>query len=49
MRTHREKIVIDGQEHDLALGTWYANQKQRRDKLTAEQLNALREQGVEWA
>lgn len=47
-RTHREKIVIDGQEHDLALGIWYANQKQRRDRLTAEQLNALRELGVEW-
>ncbi|WLQ38577.1 Helicase associated domain protein (plasmid) [Streptomyces castrisilvae] len=48
-RTHREKIVIDGQEHDLALGIWYSNQKQRRDKLTAEQLDALRELGMEWA
>ncbi|GGU68810.1 helicase [Streptomyces lavendofoliae] len=48
-RTHREKIVIDGQEHDLALGIWYANQKQRRDKLTQEQLNALAELGIEWA
>ncbi|MEU2120094.1 Helicase associated domain protein [Streptomyces sp. NPDC016459] len=48
-RTHREKIFIDGQEHDLALGIWYANQKQRRDKLTQEQLNALAELGIEWA
>ncbi|WP_371604706.1 Helicase associated domain protein [Streptomyces sp. NBC_01220] len=48
-RTHREKIVIDGQEHDLALGIWYSNQKQRRDKLTAEQLDALRGLGVHWA
>ncbi|MFD3729695.1 Helicase associated domain protein, partial [Streptomyces sp. NPDC058671] len=48
-RTHREKIVIDDQEHDLALGIWYANQKQRRDKLTAEQLAALAELGVSWA
>ncbi|MFF0276887.1 helicase associated domain-containing protein, partial [Streptomyces sp. NPDC004330] len=48
-RTHREKIVINGQEHDLALGIWYSNQKQRRDKLTAEQLDALAELGVSWA
>lgn len=48
-RTHREKIVIDDQEHDLALGIWYSNQKQRRDKLTAEQLAALAELGVSWA
>ncbi|MEU9951353.1 Helicase associated domain protein [Streptomyces sp. NPDC047939] len=48
-RTHREKVVIDGQEHDLALGIWYSNQKQRRDKLTAEQLDSLRKLGVRWA
>ncbi|MFE5634014.1 Helicase associated domain protein [Streptomyces sp. NPDC056543] len=48
-RTHREKIVIDDQEHDLALGIWYANQKQRRDKLTQEQVEALRKLGVQWA
>ncbi|WP_030557063.1 DEAD/DEAH box helicase [Streptomyces exfoliatus] len=48
-RAHREKVIIDGQEHDLALGIWYSNQKQRRDKLTQEQLDALRELGVEWA
>ncbi|WSI35862.1 helicase associated domain-containing protein [Streptomyces sp. NBC_01341] len=48
-RTHREKVVIDRQEHDLALGIWYSNQKQRRDKLTAEQLDALRKLDVRWA
>ncbi|MEV6250661.1 Helicase associated domain protein [Streptomyces sp. NPDC051742] len=48
-RAHREKVIIDGQEHDLALGIWYSNQKQRRDKLTQEQLDALRELGVGWA
>ncbi|MFD3729094.1 Helicase associated domain protein [Streptomyces sp. NPDC058671] len=47
-RAHREKVIIDGQEHDLALGIWYSNQKQRRDKLDQEQLGALRELGVEW-
>ncbi|MFJ3128036.1 Helicase associated domain protein [Streptomyces sp. NPDC086993] len=48
-RTHREKVVIDGQEYDLALGIWYSNQKQRRDKLTAEQLDALRKLDIDWA
>ncbi|MFF6873701.1 Helicase associated domain protein [Streptomyces sp. NPDC012450] len=48
-RGHREVIVIDDQEHDLALGVWYSNQKQRRDKLSAEQLAALAELGVSWA
>ncbi|GGV19460.1 helicase [Streptomyces litmocidini] len=48
-RTHREKIVIDGEEHNLALGIWYANQKQRRDKLTTEQRDALAKLGIDWA
>ncbi|MGW3638566.1 Helicase associated domain protein [Streptomyces sp. NPDC005143] len=48
-RAHREAIVLDGQEHELALGVWFANQKQRRDKLTEPQLAALTELGVEWA
>ncbi|MET9671409.1 Helicase associated domain protein [Streptomyces sp. NPDC006475] len=48
-RPHRETIVIDGREHELALGIWYANQKQRRDKLTEPQRDALAELGVEWA
>ncbi|MFE4337400.1 hypothetical protein ACFRQM_51445 [Streptomyces sp. NPDC056831] len=37
----------DGTE--TKLGIWYSNTKSRRDKLTAEQLDALRKLGVEWA
>ncbi|MFV5998901.1 hypothetical protein ACNPQM_42950 [Streptomyces sp. NPDC056231] len=37
----------DGTE--TKLGIWYSNTKSRRDKLTAEQLDALRKRGVEWA
>ncbi|MEV7384011.1 helicase associated domain-containing protein [Streptomyces lydicus] len=37
----------DGTE--TKVGVWYANQKQRRDKLTEEQLEALRALGVQWA
>ncbi|MFE6131304.1 helicase associated domain-containing protein [Streptomyces sp. NPDC056437] len=48
-RPHRETIVIDGEEHELVLGIWVANQKQRRDKLTEAQREALRELGVDWA
>jgi hypothetical protein len=38
-----------GQEHEHKLGVWYANQKQRRNKLTQQQRTALAELGVEWA
>ncbi|MEU7183584.1 MULTISPECIES: helicase associated domain-containing protein [Streptomyces] len=48
-RGHIELVVIDGQKHEPKLGTWYANQTQRRDKLTPEQRTALTELGVEWA
>ncbi|WNO76854.1 hypothetical protein [Streptomyces sp. AM8-1-1] len=48
-RPHRETIVADGEEHELALGIWFANQKQRRDKLTEPQRDALSEPGVDWA
>ncbi|MET8898683.1 helicase associated domain-containing protein, partial [Streptomyces albogriseolus] len=37
----------DGTE--TKLGIWYSNTKARRDKLSEEQLVALRELGVEWA
>lgn len=47
-RGHIEPVVIEGQEHQHKLGVWYANQKQRRDKLTPEQRAALTELGVEW-
>lgn len=48
-RGHVEPVVIDGQEHELALGIWYANQKQRRHTLTQEQRATLTELGIEWA
>ncbi|MEU6051064.1 Helicase associated domain protein [Streptomyces xanthochromogenes] len=41
------EVLPDGTE--AKLGIWYANQKQRRDRLAAEQLDALRKMGVEWA
>ncbi|MEU2100476.1 helicase associated domain-containing protein, partial [Streptomyces globisporus] len=31
------------------LGVWVSNTRARRDKLTAEQLDALRKVGMEWA
>ncbi|KNE78979.1 helicase [Streptomyces fradiae] len=48
-RGHIERVVIDGQEHHHKLGVWLSNAKTRRDKLAPEQLDALRELGVEWA
>ncbi|KOV67981.1 helicase [Streptomyces sp. NRRL WC-3618] len=48
-RGHVEAVVIDGQEHQHKLGVWTSNVRSRRDKLTQEQLDALRELGVEWA
>ncbi|MEV7471335.1 Helicase associated domain protein, partial [Streptomyces kronopolitis] len=40
------EILPDGTE--TKLGIWYSNTKSRRGKLTAEQLDALRELGVDW-
>ncbi|CAM5578917.1 DEAD/DEAH box helicase family protein OS=Streptomyces tendae OX=1932 GN=GUR47_25525 PE=4 SV=1 [Streptomyces tendae] len=50
-RGHSEQITVDGEMEPVAvkLGVWVSNTKSRRDKLTAEQLNALRELGVQWA
>ncbi|WSA74179.1 Helicase associated domain protein [Streptomyces sp. NBC_01799] len=48
-RAHLEPVVINGQEHELKLGIWYANQKQRRHTLTHAQRAALTELGIEWA
>ncbi|MGV9420006.1 Helicase associated domain protein [Streptomyces sp. NPDC003674] len=50
-RGHAEEITVDG-ETDLVvvrLGVWTSNTKTRRNKLSAEQLQALRELGIEWA
>ncbi|MFJ9200904.1 helicase associated domain-containing protein [Streptomyces flaveolus] len=41
------EVLPDGTE--TKLGVWISNTRARRDKLTAEQLDALRELGVEWA
>ncbi|EST36840.1 hypothetical protein M878_00135 [Streptomyces roseochromogenus subsp. oscitans DS 12.976] len=50
-RGHSEEIAVDGEAEPVAvkLGVWISNTKTRRDKLSAEQLAALRELGVEWA
>jgi superfamily II DNA or RNA helicase len=50
-RGHAEEIVIDGEAEPVSvkLGVWVSNTKSRRDKLTQEQLAALRELGMEWA
>ncbi|MFC9948520.1 DEAD/DEAH box helicase [Streptomyces pratensis] len=50
-RGHAEQITVDGETEPVAvrLGVWVSNTKARRDKLAQEQLNALRELGMEWA
>ncbi|MGW5003186.1 Helicase associated domain protein [Streptomyces hydrogenans] len=50
-RAHSEEIAVDGEAEPVPvkLGVWISNTKSRRDKLTTEQLDALRELGVGWA
>ncbi|MFE7236496.1 Helicase associated domain protein [Streptomyces sp. NPDC057596] len=50
-RSHSEEIVVGGETEPVAvkLGVWVSNTKQRRDKLTQEQQDALAELGIEWA
>ncbi|MFD3932658.1 Helicase associated domain protein [Streptomyces sp. NPDC058614] len=50
-RGHSEEIVVDGEAEPVLvkLGVWVSNTKSRRDRLAQEQLDALRELGVEWA
>ncbi|WP_445277715.1 Helicase associated domain protein [Streptomyces sp. DSM 41033] len=50
-RGHGEPIAVDGEAEPVIvkLGVWVSNTKSRRDKLTAEQLDALRKLGVDWA
>lgn len=45
------EITVDGEAEPVVvkLGVWVSNTKSRRDKLTQEQLEALRKLGVEWA
>ncbi|WP_435799054.1 helicase associated domain-containing protein [Streptomyces avermitilis] len=46
-----EEIAVDGEPEPavIKLGVWISNTKSRRDKLTQDQQDALRELGVEWA
>ncbi|MFF5565812.1 Helicase associated domain protein [Streptomyces sp. NPDC012623] len=50
-RSHSEEITVDGETEPVAvkLGVWVSNTKTRRDKLAQDQLDALRELGIEWA
>ncbi|MFJ3250964.1 Helicase associated domain protein [Streptomyces sp. NPDC086782] len=50
-RSHSEEIAVDGETEPVAvkLGVWVSNTKSRRDKLAQDQLDALRELGIEWA
>ncbi|MFJ5534929.1 helicase associated domain-containing protein [Streptomyces sp. NPDC093261] len=50
-RGHTEQINVDGETEPVVvkLGVWVSNTKSRRDKLTHDQLAALRELGLEWA
>ncbi|MFJ5142642.1 Helicase associated domain protein [Streptomyces sp. NPDC088707] len=50
-RGHGEEIAVDGETEPVVvkLGVWVSNTRARRDKLTQEQLDALRELGVQWA
>ncbi|MFH9670641.1 Helicase associated domain protein, partial [Streptomyces globisporus] len=50
-RGHAEEIAVDGEADQVIvkLGVWVSNTRARRDKLTAEQLDALRKVGMEWA
>jgi hypothetical protein len=45
------EVAVDGEAEPVSvrLGVWVSNTRARRDKLSAEQLDALRELGMEWA
>lgn len=49
-RGHSEEIMVNGEAEPVVvkLGVWVSNTKARRDRLSAEQLDALRKLGVEW-
>ncbi|MEV6048481.1 Helicase associated domain protein [Streptomyces xanthochromogenes] len=50
-RGHAEEIAVDGEADPviIKLGVWVSNTRARRNKLTAEQLDALAKLGVNWA
>ncbi|MFI0141946.1 DEAD/DEAH box helicase [Streptomyces luteogriseus] len=49
-RGHAEEITVDGETEPVVvkLGVWVSNTKSRRDKLTQDQLDALRMLGIDW-
>ncbi|MFD7541818.1 Helicase associated domain protein [Streptomyces sp. NPDC059819] len=49
-RGHSEEIAVEGEAEPVVvkLGVWISNTKQRRDKLTQEQCDALRKLGIDW-
>lgn len=50
-RSHSEQITADGETEPVTvkLGVWVSNTRARRDKITRQQMDALRELGIEWA
>lgn len=46
-----EEVPGDGEAEPMVvkLGVWTSNTKTRRDKLTTDQREALRELGMQWA
>ncbi|GGW86741.1 helicase [Streptomyces caelestis] len=50
-RGHSEQIAVGGEAEPVVikLGVWVSNTRARRDKLTQEQLDALRKLGMDWA
>lgn len=49
-RGHAEEIAVDGETDPviIKLGVWVSNTRARRDKLAAEQLEALWKLGIDW-
>ncbi|MET8397487.1 Helicase associated domain protein [Streptomyces anthocyanicus] len=49
-RGHSEEIAVHGEAEPVVvkLGVWVSNTRTRRDRLAREQLDSLRELGVEW-
>ncbi|MFI2642133.1 helicase associated domain-containing protein [Streptomyces sp. NPDC018610] len=45
----RKAVVTLPDGTETKLGVWISNTKARRDKLDAEQLDALHKLGIEWA
>jgi hypothetical protein len=48
---HIVVTAVDGEAEPVVvkLGVWVSNTKSRRDRLAQEQLDALRELGIDWA